>query len=577
MKKRKIILIVTLVLLFLGIGIAGIVYAANKQSAEATNVVTVGSVNIELTMQKEEKDGTVQIEPEQNIENEISVKNTGKYAAYIRVKVTKDWKAYKSNSAVDATQIAGLRLPSKDAISLNYDTTKWKYVNQNGEDYYYYKDILPAGADSSVVFSPNYKILTEKTEGDGLLSNSILKDLDAQDISIDGDIKVVAEAIQADSVTPVKDSNGDVIGWPSENANSSIPSIDTSINSPTGEVVFNTDDISIDNGTVGSLLDIAGIMPGETVSQMIEITNSTDRTIPVYMYAKTESAFSSLTEEERELLKSLQLLVANKDGTVLYSGPMFEDDDTKQLFSPNIPVLLGTLTQGTSQDVYIAVKCPERWNKPNTKVKVLWVFSAQKATTPTPSITTPAPSAVPTVLPTSTPTQSSNVPNPTSSEITDNPEVTATPIVTDFPEKTDSVVVTTTPGKTEASKPTVTPQITETPKVTATPKPTETSLSETPIPTPTSSSGMKPQGSSDPDTTMDTIIETPETVTDKPKKTPSSANHPNATKKPIRKVDPDTVYPTKTGDITPILFWTMLCIISFIGTAWMLVCLKRDR
>ena len=175
MKKRKIILIVTLVLLFLGIGIAGIVYAANKQSAEATNVVTVGSVNIELTMQKEEKDGTVQIEPEQNIENEISVKNTGKYAAYIRVKVTKDWKAYKSNSAVDATQIAGLRLPSKDAISLNYDTTKWKYVNQNGEDYYYYKDILPAGADSSVVFSPNYKILTEKTEGDGLLSNSILK------------------------------------------------------------------------------------------------------------------------------------------------------------------------------------------------------------------------------------------------------------------------------------------------------------------------------------------------------------------------------------------------------------------
>ena len=97
MKKRKIILIVTLVLLFLGIGIAGIVYAANKQSAEATNVITVGSVNIELTMQKEEKDGTVQIEPEQNTENEISVKNTGKYAAYIRVKVTKDWKAYKSN------------------------------------------------------------------------------------------------------------------------------------------------------------------------------------------------------------------------------------------------------------------------------------------------------------------------------------------------------------------------------------------------------------------------------------------------------------------------------------------------
>lgn len=575
MKKRKIILIVTLILLFLGTGIAGIVYAANKQSAEATNVVTVGSVNIELTMQKEEKDGTVQIGPEQNIENEIAIKNTGKYAAYIRVKLTKTWKAYKSNSTVDATQISGLRLPSKDAISVNYDTTKWKYVNQNGEDYYYYKNVLPAGADSSVVFSPDYKILTEKTAGDGLLSNSILKDLDAQDISIDGDIKVVAEAIQADSVTPLKDNSGDIIGWPSENVNSSIPSINTSDNSPTGEVIFKSDDISIDNGTAGSLLDITGIMPGETVSQMIRITNSTDGTIPVYMYAKIEGSFSSLPLEERALLEELQLLVSYKDGTILYTGPMFEDDDTKQLFSPNIPVLLGTLTKGTAQDVYIAVKCPESWSKPNTKVKVLWVFSAQR-TTPTPGIATPVSTVASTVTPTISPKP--NMPNPTLVEITDNPEIIASPFITLLPEKTDNAKATMTPLKTDIPRPT------DISKVTATPTNPETILPETKQPEPTnpsetSSSGMKPQGSSDPNATIDTVIETPEMVTDKPKKTPASVNNPKVTKQPVKKVDPkvDKVYPTKTGDITPILFWNILCIISFIGTVWMIVSLKRDR
>ena len=305
MSRKKKIGVMVLSFLLFGFGIFFVVRAANTSpSAEATNVVTIGSVQIALHMEKE---SAGKIEAEHDITNKISVENTGKYPAYLRIKVTKEWKAYHSDSALDRAELEKITLPNVDSIQINLESD-WKQVIENGECYYYYKN--PVASGNSAIFSKSYRITND------VFSGSVLEKLSAQDISVGGDIKVVAEAIQADTLTPKKDANDDIIGWPSEDQIPSgvTPSVDTSVTfepSKVKEVKFETNDIKINSEKTNTFIDISGMMPGESKTHLIQITNASTETIPVYMYAKTENAFSSLSEDEKELLRHLQLAIMN--------------------------------------------------------------------------------------------------------------------------------------------------------------------------------------------------------------------------------------------------------------------------
>ena len=135
MNRKKKIGVMVLSFLLFGFGIFFVVRAANTSpSAEATNVVTIGSVQIALHMEKE---SVGKIEAEHDITNKISVENTGKYPAYLRIKVTKEWKAYHSDSALDSAELEKITLPNVDSIRINLESD-WKQVIENGECYYYY-------------------------------------------------------------------------------------------------------------------------------------------------------------------------------------------------------------------------------------------------------------------------------------------------------------------------------------------------------------------------------------------------------------------------------------------------------
>lgn len=585
MSRKKKIGVTLFVFLLFGFGIFFVVRAANTSpSAEATNVVTIGSVQIALHMEKE---SVGKIEAEHDITNKISVENTGKYPAYLRIKVTKEWKAYHSDSALDPAELEKITLPNVDSIQIKLESD-WKQVIENGECYYYYKN--PVASGNSAIFSNSYRITND------VFSGSVLEKLSAQDISVGGDIKVVAEAIQADTLTPKKDANDDIIGWPSENQIPSgvTPSVDTSVTFEPGkvkEVKFETNDIKINSEKTNTFIDISGMMPGESKTHLIQITNASTETIPVYMYAKTKNAFSSLSEDEKELLRHLQLAIMNEKKQLVYSGPLFENDASKEMFSPEIPILLGKLPPGTSEKLFVAVKCPESWDKPNVGVKVLWVFNAKTAL-PSPTVTDNS-GGTATISPTAT--FNTNTPAPSTIPQTTIPQVSETPTVSgkpsDKPNATaSSASKTPKPTNIETSVPDKTPKPTDSATMPSDVSPTPVASnntvtpirphkSESPKPSPTYHSNPKPTG--------DEEIETPEVITNRPSKTTKpektaehgDSNVPQNSGDPNRKIDPNIypVYPTKTGDRTPIFFWIICGGLSLIGGIWMASVLRREE
>ena len=251
------------------------------------------------------------------------------------------------------------------------------------------------------------------------------------------------------------------------------------------------------------------------------------------------------------------------------------------MFSPEIPILLGKLPSGTSEKLFVAVKCPESWDKPNVGVKVLWMFNAKTAL-PSPTVTDNS-GGTATISPTAT--FNTNTPAPSTIPQTTISQVSETPTVSGKPS--DKPISSPNATASPASKtPKPTDSATMPSDVSPTPvasnntvTPIRPHKSESPKPSPTYHSNPRPTGEEE--------IETPEVITNRPSKTTKpgktaghgDSNDPQNSGDPNRKVDPNIypVYPTKTGDRTPIFFWIICGGLSLIGSIWMASVLRREE
>jgi len=145
MKKWK-VLIAALQVCCLAILTAGtLAYFTAEERAH--NVITTGSIQIELMETTDQKDAYGNplpfenmsgIMPGERVSKIVQVKNTGANPAYVRVRVD---KSIQLAGGVNETADAGL-------ISLDYNTADW--AEQGG--YYYYKKTLAPGAMTAPLF-----------------------------------------------------------------------------------------------------------------------------------------------------------------------------------------------------------------------------------------------------------------------------------------------------------------------------------------------------------------------------------------------------------------------------------------
>ncbi|MEG0361079.1 MAG: TasA family protein [Longicatena sp.] len=179
MKNKKLVGLVLVGLLAVG-GIAGGTLAYFTDSKEATNVITMGKVAIDLTEPNFEADKKIEnVKPNQVITKDptITVKADSN-DAYVRATI----------SFSDAlTKIQQDELLANIVIN-----NGWKLEN----GYYYYNKALAAG-ESAVLFD---EVKIPETWDNTMASKTF-------------EINVKGEAIQKDSFTPATDVNGFVTGW----------------------------------------------------------------------------------------------------------------------------------------------------------------------------------------------------------------------------------------------------------------------------------------------------------------------------------------------------------------------------
>lgn len=144
MKKWKIVALCT-VLACLSIVASGtLAYFTAQETAH--NVITSGGVDIQLIEQTRNEDGSLgpwenmeDVMPGAVVSKEVTVKNTGVSAAWVRVSVTK--------TITLARGVQGT--PDPSLLELNINTTDW--TEQGG--YYYYNHSLLPGETTTPLFT----------------------------------------------------------------------------------------------------------------------------------------------------------------------------------------------------------------------------------------------------------------------------------------------------------------------------------------------------------------------------------------------------------------------------------------
>lgn len=191
---NKKLLTVAAALTLIGVISAGATLAFFTDSANQTNRVTLGHVDIEMTEPNFDKDDG---QPDNHVSNitpgnDITKDPTitlaeGSLDAYIRVKVdiTGDIpREYKDDILSEKN--------GELATALNVDMNNWIYST----GYFYYKDKLTSINKEVILFN---KITIPRTWGNAAADKTF-------------EIILTAEAIQADNFTPGTDADG-VYGW----------------------------------------------------------------------------------------------------------------------------------------------------------------------------------------------------------------------------------------------------------------------------------------------------------------------------------------------------------------------------
>ena len=153
MKKRLLALAVLMICLSL-ISLGTLAYFNAEDTAH--NVISSGSVKIELVEKTKGEDGTTVDFPADGLKNVmpgtaaskiVTVKNTGDAAAYVRVRVGSAIYAAGETESLPLTITVGEE--TVDVLTMDYNTENWT----KGEDgFWYYNKALKVGESTEALF-----------------------------------------------------------------------------------------------------------------------------------------------------------------------------------------------------------------------------------------------------------------------------------------------------------------------------------------------------------------------------------------------------------------------------------------
>ena len=343
----------------------GMTYASWKVQDDTINKITMGSVRGQI-MEEFAQDTVVY--PDADVTKIVQVKNTGTIDAIPRVKIEKVW----GDSRDENGNLLVNPALSTENIEITYNTEDWSYNSDDG--YFYYKSILSPDEVTNSLFD-SFRINGEKSGKE--YRNKF------------ADIIVTMEIIQAtnDSLSYWDMSYDDLgISYKQEEQ----PEITTSVTFQNPENGFTFD---VNGGDL--FANFKNLIPGESRSQILEITNIWDYDVEIYFwadYVDQENADPKTMELVNQLLRQYaNIIITDENGVVIYDGPIWGnvDKDIYGTGSMKFPYSLGKFSSGETKNVNISLYLsPEMDNEYLDLLGLIkWVFSAEGEPAPTETTT----------------------------------------------------------------------------------------------------------------------------------------------------------------------------------------------
>lgn len=296
--------------------------------------------------------------PDATVDKVVQVKNTGSVDTFVRVKIEKVWGDTRDK---DGDLIADTNL-STDNIIIKYDSKNWFYNPHDG--YYYYLNVLKPNETTKSLFESFY-IDGEKT-GKGYNNKQ-------------ADIIVTMEMVQAGgngmsywSMTP------DQLGITYKQTETIKTVTTVSFKDPENGFKF-----EINNGDL--FANFKNLIPGESRSQEIKVTNSWSQETEIYLHAEVIDQ-TQATKETKALIDKLlkkyaTITVTDENGKKIYSGPIWGNVKTESPDEPSMknPYSLGTFASKETKNLNVSLYLDEKMDNEYKDLlgKIKWVFSAE--------------------------------------------------------------------------------------------------------------------------------------------------------------------------------------------------------
>ena len=326
--------------------------AAWTAERDTVNKITIGSIKGLVSMEGFSY-GQV-IMPGTTAPNVVSVKNTGTIDVLVRLKMDIAWGSSR-DSERKLTVIPSL---STDNIHITFNSTNWYFKQADG--YFYYRGVVRPG-ESTI---PLMKEFTIDSNSGNKYKNMM------------ADFVVHMECIQAAGEGPKV--------W---GLDSSVLSVSRSGTAIIAEVEFlnPTDGFRFKSSDGDLFVNFKDLIPGESQSQVIKITNSYTQKTEIFLKADyTDQAHT--TPENRELIERLLkeyavITISNAAGEVLYRGPIWGnlDVDSHGTDSAKYYISLGNFDSQTSGKLTVNLSLDSAMDNKyqNALGLIKWTFAAE--------------------------------------------------------------------------------------------------------------------------------------------------------------------------------------------------------
>lgn len=173
----------------------------------------------------------------------------------------------------------------------------------------------------------------------------VLPTIDSESANDKNSIVIVAEAVQNKNFVPDFNSSHPWGNMEVEQCKNIDYTVSEELETPKVNLTYKNDGDRYIAAPENFLEGLKTIMPGAKLTYVVDLKNPDEEKTNLYFHTQINN---SLHDDEKEILNKISLLITTKDGTTVYNGPVFNNEE----------ILLGEYAKGDSDQLVFKLSVP---------------------------------------------------------------------------------------------------------------------------------------------------------------------------------------------------------------------------